>query len=182
MNITQQKAALRQLINDKRIALSDAERLRQSRQVCELLSEFWQRQDGASAVIYLATPNEVNIDEFIVELQQAGVAVWAPMGNTFARLNSLNEVRIGHWGSREPLETSALPPQNALIFVPGFAFDHKGNRVGHGAGWYDRVLTDFPDALKIGVAFDFQVVSDVPRNEHDVAIDGLVSPGGIWLF
>jgi len=62
-----------------------------------------------------------------------------------------------------------------LIIVPGVAFDSKGNRMGRGRGFYDRLLKSTPNAYKVGVGFDFQMVEEVPVEEFDVGMDRVVS-------
>jgi len=61
-----------------------------------------------------------------------------------------------------------------LIIVPGVAFDRTGNRMGRGRGFYDRLLKSTPNAYKVGVAFDFQVVDCVPVEEFDVKMDKVI--------
>ena len=59
--------------------------------------------------------------------------------------------------------------------VPGLAFTRNGKRLGHGGGWYDRLLADAPkDALKIGIAHAFQVVDDLPGEPHDILLSKVV--------
>lgn len=62
-----------------------------------------------------------------------------------------------------------------VIVVPGVAFDKKGNRLGRGRGFYDRLLASTPNAYKIGVAFDFQMVEDVPTEPFDKPMDIVIS-------
>lgn len=61
-----------------------------------------------------------------------------------------------------------------LVIVPGVAFDAGGGRMGRGKGYYDRLLRGC-GAYKIGVCFDFQIVDDVPKDEHDVPMDEIIS-------
>jgi 5-formyltetrahydrofolate cyclo-ligase len=66
-------------------------------------------------------------------------------------------------------------PQLDLIVVPGLAFTAKGNRLGRGAGFYDRFLSGIPaTTVKVGVCFEFQRVSEVPQESHDVKMDAVV--------
>lgn len=67
-----------------------------------------------------------------------------------------------------------------LILVPGLGFDLGFGRVGRGRGYYDRLLTGLVGGKKCGVAFDWQVVSTVPMQVHDVPVDFLVTPTR-WL-
>ena len=62
-----------------------------------------------------------------------------------------------------------------LIVVPGVAFDHQGNRMGRGRGFYDRLLKTTPNAKKIGVAFDFQMIEHVPVEPFDVKMDHVIT-------
>ena len=62
-----------------------------------------------------------------------------------------------------------------LIIVPGVAFDRKGNRMGRGRGFYDRLLKSTPNAKKFGVAYDFQLIDEIPVEPHDVKMDKVVS-------
>ena len=58
-----------------------------------------------------------------------------------------------------------------LIVVPGVAFDRQRNRMGRGRGFYDRLLKSTPNAVKVGVAYDFQLLDAIPTEPHDVKMD-----------
>lgn len=62
-----------------------------------------------------------------------------------------------------------------MIIVPGMAFDTMGNRMGRGRGFYDRLLKSTPNAYKVGVAFSFQMVEQVPVESFDVPMDAVVT-------
>jgi 5-formyltetrahydrofolate cyclo-ligase len=66
-----------------------------------------------------------------------------------------------------------------LILVPGLAFDLNGRRLGKGKGYYDRLLAGV-SGIKCGVAFDEQVVSEVPAGPHDVRVNCILTPTR-WL-
>jgi len=73
-------------------------------------------------------------------------------------------------------------PQDALeaesldaIVAPAIALDASGNRLGYGAGFYDRALLRYPSSIKIGVAYDFQLLAEVPVNADDVAMNVVVT-------
>lgn len=92
------------------------------------------------------------------------------------------DLRPGKWGIREPI--AACPAgtlmQLDFILVPGVAFDASGRRLGHGRGYYDRLLAGI-SGWKCGVAFCCQIVADVPTSPRDIGMDGVVTPGG-WLL
>lgn len=63
-----------------------------------------------------------------------------------------------------------------LIFVPAVAFDIKGNRVGYGAGYYDKTLESMENVIKIGVAFDFQVLDwEIEVESYDIGMDYILT-------
>lgn len=61
-----------------------------------------------------------------------------------------------------------------LIIVPGVGYDPRGNRVGRGKGYYDRLLSE-SKALKIGVGYDFQVVDEIESEQHDIKVDIVIT-------
>jgi len=63
-----------------------------------------------------------------------------------------------------------------LVFVPGVAFDTQGNRLGHGKGFFDRLLSQLlPTTVVVGLAFDCQIVPFLPREKHDVLMHMVVT-------
>jgi 5-formyltetrahydrofolate cyclo-ligase len=94
---------------------------------------------------------------------------------SFHLISALAELIPGRFGIREPAPAHS-PKQLDLIVVPGLAFTAQGNRLGRGAGFYDRFLATLPPTtFKLGVCFEFQRVSSIPRERHDVTMDAVVS-------
>lgn len=77
-----------------------------------------------------------------------------------------------------PLEKAEIVSPDIFI-IPGLGFSKKGKRLGRGKGHYDRAL-EKSSALKIGVAFDFQVEEDLPTKEYDVLMDFVVTDKKIY--
>jgi len=78
-------------------------------------------------------------------------------------------------GFREPAADAAVADVIDLIVVPGLAFDPNGYRIGYGAGLYDRALPAFASSTKVGVAFDFQILMEIPHAAHDVPVTMVVT-------
>jgi len=79
---------------------------------------------------------------------------------------------------REPAASQQIvaPEEIALILVPGLAFTRDGRRLGHGGGYYDRLLAQHrPHAIALGTCFDLQIVADIPCEPHDQRVDALVT-------
>jgi 5-formyltetrahydrofolate cyclo-ligase len=83
----------------------------------------------------------------------------------------------GRFGIREPISSCCIFPLNRLDFVlvPGVAFDLHGRRLGRGRGYYDQILTAVRGTT-CGVAFDEQVVREVPVGPDDVSVNCLLTP------
>ena len=58
-----------------------------------------------------------------------------------------------------------------MFIVPGVGFTKFGDRLGRGGGYYDALLKENSEALKIGICHDFQLVDELPIEEHDIAMD-----------
>jgi 5-formyltetrahydrofolate cyclo-ligase len=99
-----------------------------------------------------------------------------------ARLAPAAALAPGRHGIPEPVAPDWTHPEIIeLAIIPGLAFDRRGDRLGHGAGHYDRLLAQAPlkSALKIGLAFAFQLREFVPATARDVAMDGVVTEAEI---
>jgi 5-formyltetrahydrofolate cyclo-ligase len=83
---------------------------------------------------------------------------------------------IGEFGIREPAAKCAEIPFGKfdLVLVPGVAFDLRGCRLGRGRGFYDRLLVEVR-GVKCGVAFDDQIVNEIPAGTLDVQVDFILT-------
>jgi len=77
----------------------------------------------------------------------------------------------------QPVETQPLCPIDdiGVILVPGLAFTLRGERLGRGAGFYDRFLPVAPRALRVGIAFDLQILPKLPTEAHDLPVDMILT-------
>ncbi len=105
-------------------------------------------------------------------------------GVEFFRLSAWDALVVGPVGTKEPapIPELAVEIRDAdLILVPGLAFDRAGRRLGRGRGYYDQVLTQAaPQCLKVGIAFDWQIVDEIPVEAHDRTVDLVVTPQEIF--
>jgi 5-formyltetrahydrofolate cyclo-ligase len=189
MNSSNDKAEIRREMKARRKALAADAKAAADAVVCEKLKT---RGDigfmldpldyGGVLAVYLASPDEINIDPYIEHMLHAGVEVVAPRwnGETYelAKLKGLDEknLRRGPMGIREPIDADVVEPKSVYAWIiPGLAFTRGGKRLGYGGGWYDRFLASAPKgAVKIGVAYSFQVVEDLPAEPHDVMLSDVV--------
>ena len=179
------KNSIRRLMKERRRGLGADEMAAASASVCRQLAERSDigRAAASPLAVYLACGAEINIDAYIERMLNAGVAIVAPRwnGTTYelARLVGLGEgqIRRGPLGIREPASAETVEPSAVHAWlIPGLAFTKDGIRLGYGGGWYDRLLADAPpDAIKIGVAYAFQVVDSLPSEPHDISLTGVVT-------
>jgi 5-formyltetrahydrofolate cyclo-ligase len=123
--------------------------------------------------------HEVDLRALDATLRKRGVEIAYPciaeestMTFRFATPDDLVLEALGFRGA--PPSAREAVALDAIV-VPAIALDASGNRLGYGAGFYDRALARFPDAIKIGVAYDFQLLAEVPVNSLDVAMNVVVS-------
>lgn len=102
-------------------------------------------------------------------------------GLEFVEMDSIDlknaKIQVGSFGIREPHPylQPVDPKQLNLIWVPGVAFGPQGERVGRGAGYYDRFLPLAPQALRVSLAFDFQLFSSLPQQPWDVPVHWVIT-------
>ena len=86
-------------------------------------------------------------------------------------------LELGSFHIEEPTGSETVDADEIeLVVVPAVAYDRKGNRLGRGKGFYDRLLKS-SRATKIGIAYDFQIVEEIPVEDHDVPVDLVITPG-----
>ena len=145
--------------------------------------------NAKQVLLYAALDDEINIDECIIDALNLGKKVALPrcINNCgdmeFYYINSLNDLKSGHFGVREPEINSnnVVNPLNlydAICIVPAIAYDKSGYRLGYGKGYYDRFLKK-STALSVGVCYNDLVRDKLPINEFDIAVDYLVTENGL---
>ena len=184
MDPTTSKSAMRRQMRARRRALSAEERVRASETICRKLIGDGAFASAAGALaVYLASPEEIDLAEFIREMLVRGVTVVSPRWNgeayELAKVKSLERgcLRLGPMNILEPDEPDVVEPRAIGVWiVPGLAFTRGGRRLGYGGGWYDRLLAASAEgSLKVGVAHEFQIVEDIPTEPHDIPMDRIVT-------
>lgn len=185
-DIAQAKDAIRRQMRAMRRNLPPGVRAQAADAICARLAADPAVAAAASTpgrrgviAVYLASPDEIDLSGFICEMLGRGAALASPRwnGDTYelARLAGLSDddLRRGPMNILEPAVAETVPPGDIAVWiVPGLAFTAGGKRLGYGGGWYDRLLAAASeDAVKIGVAYDFQMADDLPGAQHDKPVD-----------
>lgn len=91
-----------------------------------------------------------------------------------------NRLHMGAFRIEEPTGDDITSPESIeLIIVPAVAYDKLGNRIGRGKGYYDRLLRR-TKAMRIGVAYDFQIFDDIKPEPHDIPVDIVITESAIY--
>lgn len=133
---------------------------------------------------FVALPSEPDLLPLLRSLAAEGRTILLPRFDTHsgeyfpAVLPAREPLVAGPFGVPEPPPDAASLSYERLdlILVPGLAFDRLGRRLGRGRGYYDRLLAKAREARKWGVAFDLQLVDQVPSESHDVNLDRIATP------
>lgn len=148
-------------------------------------------QNASLVLCYLPIHEEIDTHPIIEEVLAAGKRLALPYLDpatsqlVFYEIESLDQITRGARGLAEPPSADAVPLDEwdflgSVCFVPGLVFDGEGHRVGYGAGYYDEFLAFYPGE-KIGLVRSVQVSSNpLPHDDHDIAVDVLVTEGSIW--
>lgn len=167
-----------------RNGMSEIEVKEKSDRICQNIISSNLFQQAEKILAYAPLGNEVDIRSVIEEgwRQQKRIAFPKVFGETmrYFEISSFSELEEGTFHVMEPVETNPIDWEEALVLVPGVAFDFQGNRMGYGKGYYDRFLEGKPDCKKLGVAYEVQVADQLPREENDLPMEYLVTEKGVW--
>ena len=134
-------------------------------------------------MLYYPHRKEVDTKPIVDYLQKHSKIILLPKVKNFdllpIRIYSLDDLYVGYAGIREP-KGKVYDGKIDVVIVPGVAYDKYGYRLGYGKGYYDRFLPKVDPVIKIGLAFDFQILDKLPHDPHDVKMDYIVTPTKIY--
>ena len=171
------KARLRHKFRAELKRMPGADRHARSLAICERIAPLIQ---GACTVaVFAPRPDEPDLKLLELSALWLGRTILFPKLEdsrpAFAPAESWEELQPGPFGLLTPIRpASSLEPQ--LVLVPGLAFSRQGDRLGRGAGFYDRYLAGLGTAVRtIGVAFHLQLIDELPRDAHDFQVRSVVT-------
>lgn len=147
---------------------------------------FRQLEDTAAfmlaehILVYHSLPDELSTHDFLTK--------WSKKKHFYLpRVNGVNleilpydesRLELGAFHIEEPTGNNTVAIEDIeLVVVPGVAYDHAGNRLGRGKGFYDRLLCE-TKATKVGVGYDFQLLDEIPSEPHDIKMDLIITQKG----
>ena len=176
------KAVLRAQVRENLKKLGATERTAATAAAGERLRGAALWQAARTMLFYAPLPDELDVWPLLEMAMALGKAVWLPRFDAakqqyeVCRVHDLvRDTRVGRYGVREPVGEGPGLNRLDLILVPGVAFDLDGWRLGRGKGYYDRLLATIAGPT-CGVAFNEQIVKQVPVAPHDIRMDWLLTP------
>ncbi|HVN85799.1 MAG TPA: 5-formyltetrahydrofolate cyclo-ligase [Candidatus Binatia bacterium] len=172
--------------------MTTEERERQSAVICERVVSLEAFETATGALLYRPLADEVDVTAVWRAARARGRAVFFPRIDghgdmlRFVRVHESDRWQRSRFGFLQPESEDDLPPADAaavIIVVPGLGFTRRGDRIGRGGGFYDRALSLPPIACqgqRVGVAFDEQIVDELPADARDVVMNLVVSSQGVW--
>ncbi len=179
----------RQLLNNRKI-LSKRAITEQSHRIAESLINSNMYRQSKNIMLYMATKSEVQTQEIIHSAQKEDKKIFIPLiiRESNEIMPSLiqdfkTELTPGALGIMQPKEEYyrvVQPDILDLVIVPGVAFTRQGQRLGRGGGYYDRFLSRLGQhTVSVGLAFEMQIVEQIPTNEKDMPVDYIITEEGI---
>jgi 5-formyltetrahydrofolate cyclo-ligase len=182
LTIGMSKRSVREAALSARRALSAPERAARSEQIARHVLALDVFERAQTIAVYAALGAEVDTTLIAAGAESRGKRLAFPRaagerGLAFS-LATLETLVLGPFGTREPPPGAPLvePSSLGLVLVPGVAFDLQCRRLGRGRGHYDATLAALPAGVaRIGLAFEVQLVDEVPLEPHDVVLDAVVT-------
>jgi 5-formyltetrahydrofolate cyclo-ligase len=181
------KTRLRALARERIASVSASDRMAKSERIVARLEELDVVRAARVLLVHRSLPSEVAIEALFAAALGRDQRVFAPRFDG-PRLRFVRVARETRWQcstlgvlepeAGDPLEMADLRKDGGVVVVPGLAFDEAGERLGRGGGHYDRFLREARRMARIeaiAVAFELQIVAQVPHLEHDERVDRIVT-------
>lgn len=176
------KNEIRKLLKNKRLNLSKEEVLAKSELIKNRLFQINEFKKTKNILFYVSYDGEVfthnAIKEALIDKKVVvPISKKADYSLILSKLNSFKDLQDGQYGILEPKKEKIKEisiDKIDLAIVPGIAFDLNGNRIGHGKGYYDRLLKNIKAPI-IGLAYEFQIIQKIPIDDYDKQVDIIIT-------
>ena len=184
------KSSIRSDLIQRRNELSIELVHQKSRKICKQVMITPEFLEADHVLLYADFRHEVDTKEIFDACLAQKKKVYFPKciqdTMTFYQIISVMQLENGYWGIKEPKDLTHPyiynEKDNTLVIIPGVAFDINGYRIGYGKGYYDRFLTDKPYVNKMGLAYSFQMLEQIPKDTYDQKLDKVVTEELVYTF
>jgi 5-formyltetrahydrofolate cyclo-ligase len=185
-DLKEKKSEIRRKTRVRRAGLSEKDRNKKSKSIMAFLFDFANFREARTVLFYMNSGSEVATDAMIrraLEYEKVVALPWVDEKDgkiVPLKIDDLDrDVKPGYKGIREPIPQQCKEIPAGMIdlaIMPGIAFDERGGRIGHGTGFYDRFIPDLDvTTRKVALAFECQIVSQIPMEPHDRYIDIIIT-------
>ncbi len=171
------KDEIRRRVRAQKSMLTEYERRQAADDVFEQLEQLAAFIMSEHILMYHSLPDELSTHSFL-DKWHGNKHFYLP------RVNGVNldilpyeqtSLQLGAFHIEEPQGDETVSIDDIeMVVVPAMAYDRQGNRVGRGKGYYDRLLAD-SKAIKIGVAYDCQLVDEIDTDSFDQPVDIVIT-------
>jgi 5-formyltetrahydrofolate cyclo-ligase len=185
------KQALREQAHARRNAQPDKDEV--SRVICDRFLALPAYAAAKTVKFYIDVRSEVRTRAALPAALASGKKIVVPWCNDqgeleLFHLTDMDELAVGMYRILEPKpELRSLPEKRVapedldLVTVPGVAFDRAGGRMGHGKGYYDKLLRHArPDAPLVALAFECQLFDEIPMYRHDIYMNMVITEAAVY--
>lgn len=175
VDVKLQKTRLRKTLLNIRNNTSDKEN--KSELIVHKILQLQEIVSAKTILLYYPSKSEVDISGLFQIFHKQGKSIFLPKVADFqiAKFTPKTSLAKGYKGIPEPEVQGECPEHIDICILPGLGFDHFGNRIGHGGGWYDRIFNKIKFAKHIGVCFDSQLIAKIPTEPHDKEVDFVIT-------
>jgi 5-formyltetrahydrofolate cyclo-ligase len=182
LTIIKQKEALRVEMKFKRAQMSDEKIKAKSQAIEKKVLALPALQQAKTIMCYVSKDTEVATHQLIKDLLGMGKTVAVPFIikkglMKAAIIKDFSELVVAEFNTLQPRIDNFLDKKIDLNLVPALAVSKEGDRLGWGAGFYDRFIIDRQPKLNLALVFECQLVNKLPRTNFDQKIDGVVTEG-----
>ena len=180
---TETKEEIREKYRKIRAQIPSETRKHADSQIAERLFNRPEYRDARIIYCYMSFKDEADTASIIDESLRLGKQVALPRVTgkrkmEFFFISGQKDLVTGFMGIKEPagycLEASA-PSEDALVLLPGLAFDRSGARLGYGGGFYDTYLAKHAGCKKAALAYSAQIAPEIPTEPVDVKTDMIIT-------
>ena len=170
------KKELRSRIRAQKRAMTEADIVEKSEKLGALFAASDLYKQASTIYGYLPYNQEVRTVPMLEQAIRDGKRVAVPkvLGDdmVFIYMDDLSAVEKGYAGIPEPVANHPVADDpNALVLMPGLAFDPQGHRIGYGGGFYDRFLAAEPNHPTLALCYDFQMLDHLETESFDIPVD-----------
>lgn len=186
------KDFLRKELKERRHKLSVKEVANKSSYIEIQLDKIISKLNVKNIMLYYSFKNEVSTEKYILKLLNNDFNVILPYSKVSTRSiipylikNLKEDLSKSSFGILEPnININSVFPIDKIevVVIPGIAFDIDGNRMGFGAGFYDRFLIKNENMIKIAICYDFQLLNSIPNEPHDVKMDIIITEERVLIL